>query len=1103
VSNTSEQQKDKGADIHAGVRSLSQTVRLPVLTSRRVEMRLGITFGLLVAILIGIGYLGISRMNQINVNLNNVLGRQGTTLQLSRQALAYSSRNSRITMEIFLLTDKRLIGPLLKSRAENTQKISELVTKLDGLCLPGQEQQLLAAVKDTRKPYIASYLRALHLLLDEHKPDTARAVMVEETTPALFKYHSAWENFVQFQMEEMDKAAEESRARYAAARAFVRLLIVLAVFIATAIALFATRRMAGEVELQGQKLELAETMCVEETKAREGFEDELRHSEERLRLATEAARMGVWDWNITKDELVWSDTCKALLGLPPDTAASFQVLMDSVHPDDREPMQREINAAIQQKRDYTSEFRVLWADGSVHWLAASGHAFYDQTGRANRMTGVYVDIDKRKLAEQRLHLQAAALEAAANAIVITDRKGTIHWTNRAFSDMTGYAPEDAVGKNPRLLRSGTHDKAFYNHLWQTITAGKIWRGEVTNRRKNGTLYTEEMSITPVRTERGEITHFVGIKQDITSRMHAAQELRDRESKLRLILESTAEAIYGIDLKGRCTFCNPACIRLLGYEHENDLLGKNMHDLIHHSGRDGTMLPQEKCRIFRAFQGGQGVHVDDEVLWKADGTSFPVEYWSYPQRKGEGIVGAVVAFTDITERRSAEERIRHLAYYDALTGLPNRMLFQDRLVKALASARRRGEKVALLFLDLDQFKTINDSLGHSVGDLLLQEIAERLKKWAREQDTVTRLGGDEFVVVLNAVKEAADAAVAADRLMKAIAAACVVQEHSLTVTCSLGISVFPDHGTDGETLIKNADAAMYWAKGNGRNSFQFFTQDMNGRALERLTLENSLRLALENKELFLEYQPQVDLATGTIVGAEALLRWSHPELGLITPDKFIPIAENSGMIIPIGEWVLRTACTQARKWQDEGLPPLPMAVNVSAVQFRQERFLPAIRDILDETGLAPEFLELELTEGLLLSTTDVMLSALQQLKDMGLKMSIDDFGTGYSSLSYLRDFPVYKLKIDRSFVKAMTVNPDDAAITTTIISMAKTLNLKVIAEGVETEEQMAFLQAHNCDEAQGYYFAKPLAAGDFAEKVRSTERDLSDSCRAARAAANVT
>jgi diguanylate cyclase (GGDEF)-like protein/PAS domain S-box-containing protein len=440
--------------------------------------------------------------------------------------------------------------------------------------------------------------------------------------------------------------------------------------------------------------------------------------------------------------------------------------------------------------------------------------------------------------------------------------------------------------------------------------------------------------------------------------------------------------------------------------------------------------------------------------------------------------------DITDRKAAEDRVQYLAYYDALTGLSNRTLLRDRLSKALASARRQEEKVALLFLDVDRFKDINDSLGHSVGDLLLQEVAQRLKKWAREQDTVARLSGDEFLIVLTTVKDISDAAVAAERLMDAMTPEFRVQGHSLGITCSLGISIFPEHGADAETLIKNADAAMYCAKDCGRNNYRFFTEEMNARVMERLTLERSLRLALEKKELFLVYQPQMDMGTGRTIGLEALLRWQHPELGLVSPDKFIRIAENSGLIIPIGEWVLKTACSQARQWQDEGLLAVPVAVNVSAVQFRQEGFRELIGKVLEETNLASRYLELELTESLLLSNAHVTFSVLQELRAMGLKLAIDDFGTGYSSLSYLKQFPVSKLKIDRSFVREVAVNPDDAAITAAIIAMAKNLSLKVIAEGVENEAQMSFLRLHQCDEIQGYYFSKPLAVDKVADKLRA-------------------
>ncbi|HEX7894801.1 MAG TPA: EAL domain-containing protein, partial [Terriglobales bacterium] len=439
--------------------------------------------------------------------------------------------------------------------------------------------------------------------------------------------------------------------------------------------------------------------------------------------------------------------------------------------------------------------------------------------------------------------------------------------------------------------------------------------------------------------------------------------------------------------------------------------------------------------------------------------------------------------DITERKQAQEQVQYLAYYDALTGLANRTLLYDRMSKALASAQRRGEKLALLFLDLDRFKIINDSLGHSFGDLLLQQVAERLKAWARDQDTVARIGGDEFLIALTGIKDFPDVAVAAERVMDAMTREFVIQERRFNVNCSIGISIYPEHGADSEALIKNADAAMYVAKENGRNAYRFFSEDMNAQVMERMTMEHGLRLAMEKHELFLVYQPQVEISTGQITGFEALLRWNHPELGLVSPERFIRVAENSGLIIPIGEWVLKTACSTAKSWRDRGLRTVPVAVNVSAIQFRQEGFLETVKRVLRETGLQPEYLELELTESVLMSNVEVARSVLQALREIGLRLAIDDFGTGYSSLAYLKHFPVGKLKIDRSFVRRIPANADDAAIAAAIISMAKSLNLKVIAEGVENEAQLLFLGSHNCDEAQGFLISQPMAADGVAEKLR--------------------
>ena len=557
-------------------------------------------------------------------------------------------------------------------------------------------------------------------------------------------------------------------------------------------------------------------------------------------------------------------------------------------------------------------------------------------------------------------------------------------------------------------------------------------------------------------------------------------LQNSENKYRVLFEDAADANWLMDETGFLD-CNSAALEMFGYSagapmlHPADISPPNQPD-----GTPSRTAADQK--IADAF-----LHGKKRFEWlhqRKNGNVFPAEV-CLTALTLSGRPTLLATVRDITDRKVAEERVQYLAYYDALTGLPNRTLLQDRLFKALAGARRQKDKVALLFLDLDGFKNINDSLGHSVGDLLLQEVAERLKIWGRERDTVARLGGDEFLIMLTNVTDVPDAAVAAERLMDAMTAEFVVQGHLLKVSCSIGISIFPEHGKDCDTLIKNADAAMYNAKECGRNNFRFFTEDMNTQVVERLTLENSLRLALEREELFLVYQPQMDMATRKVTGLEALLRWQHPELGLVPPDKFIRIAENSGLIVPIGEWVLRTACAQAQQWQQEGLPAVTVAVNVSAIQFRHEGFCGLIQRVLNETGLAPQYLELELTESLLLANADLMLSVIQELKAMGLTLAIDDFGTGYSSFSYLRQFQVSKLKIDRSFIRDVAVNADDAAITAAIISIAKSLKLKVIAEGVENEAQMTFLRAHQCDEIQGYYFSKPLAVDKVAEHLRRT------------------
>jgi diguanylate cyclase (GGDEF)-like protein/PAS domain S-box-containing protein len=553
------------------------------------------------------------------------------------------------------------------------------------------------------------------------------------------------------------------------------------------------------------------------------------------------------------------------------------------------------------------------------------------------------------------------------------------------------------------------------------------------------------------------------------------------------LNCIGDAVICTDIAGNITFLNVVAERITGWSWQ-EANGRPMHDvfrILDASSRETT-----PDRMELAIEENRTVYLPSNcILARRDGGEIPIEDSASPIRDRDGnSTGAVIVFRDVSAARATARQITHSAEHDFLTDLPNRLLLSDRIGQAIALAPRHKNKIAVLFLDLDGFKHINDSLGHSFGDKLLQSVAKRLVGSVRESDTVSRQGGDEFVVLLSDAAQWEDAATTAKRLLRTVAEAHLIDRHLLHITTSIGVSIYPDDGLDAETLIKTADTAMYHAKENGRNCYQFFAPAMNIRAVERQFIEAGLRRALERHEFMLHYQPKIDMRTRTIIGAEALLRWKHPTRGSVPPEKFIPIAEDCGLILPIGAWVFREACRQARAWADEGLPVIKMAVNVSALEFRNENFLQGLFTILSETGLDPRSLEVELTESVLMKHAESAASILQALRQRGVQVAIDDFGTGYSSLNYLRKFPLDALKIDQSFIRQISTG-EDTAIVTAVIAMARSLKLRVIAEGVETLDELTFLKAHQCDEAQGYYFSRPVPADRFAKLLRTGISEL--------------
>jgi diguanylate cyclase (GGDEF)-like protein/PAS domain S-box-containing protein len=564
-------------------------------------------------------------------------------------------------------------------------------------------------------------------------------------------------------------------------------------------------------------------------------------------------------------------------------------------------------------------------------------------------------------------------------------------------------------------------------------------------------------------------------------------LYEEQDRARVTLDSVGDAVISADLRTRVTYLNAVAEKMTGWTRQ-EAVGHPVEAVF--AAVDGVTGEQVSKAMEMAMRDAIPVGLTPPYATVQGGAvEAPLEDSAAPifDRRGE-VTGAVMVFRDMGSARALSHRMFYLAQHDSLTDLPNRVLLNDRLVHAICLAHRRRRKMAVLFLDVDRFKYVNDSLGHEIGDRLLQSVARRLLNCVRRSDTVSRQGGDEFVILLSEISQAQDAAVSAEKMLQALAAPHHIDQHELRVTGSIGIVVYPDDGTEADVLLKHADFAMYHAKDQGRNNYQFFEPDLNVRALERQVLESGLRRAIDCQELVLHYQPKIDLESGAIVGAEAFVRWRHPQRGLILPSQFVPIAEVCGSIIPIGRWVLREACRQARAWQLAGVGLLRIAINVSAPELRDRDFVLCVRNILAETGLAPCDLEIELRETVLMQDSQFALEVLSALKDLHVQLALDDFGTGYSSLSHLKQFPIDILKIDQSFVRELTTGSGASSIVGAVIGMGKNLGMQVVAEGVESHEQLSCLQELSCPQGQGYYLSEPLTAVEFTRLLRRKEAE---------------
>ncbi len=825
---------------------------------------------------------------------------------------------------------------------------------------------------------------------------------------------------------------------------------------------------------------LLQEMAMDINYALDRFEDEaqrklstsaLQSSQSLNKIANRVARLGAWAIELPETKVILSDDACQLHDMPPGFSPTLDQL-DLYYPSDSlDRIRNALDKCMNDGIPFDEELQFTTSMGCHLWVRSIGEALRDGNGTITKIEGAIQDISEIKLAfeekldnERRYHkLFESLITGFALHEIICDETGVpvdyrFLEVNPAFEKLTGLKADNLIG------RTALEVIPSLERLWIERYGKVAQTGKPTQFEYEAAGLGKSFDVAAYSPRKNQ---FVTLFTDTTER----RRLEDSIIKLSTAVEQSPSSIIITDLDANIIYANSTFTLQTGYLID-ETLGRNPRML--QSGKTPKQAYADMWEHLTRGDSWKGEFINR----RKDGHEYVESVLISPVRDGSGRITSYLAIKeDITELKLAEKRIQHLAHFDQLTGLPNRSLLQDHFKFALSLAQRRGEHLAIMFLDLDHFKNINDTLGHTIGDQLLMEVAKRLKSALREEDTISRLGGDEFIFILPGT-DANGAAHIAEKLLRVISVPYHIEQHELVSTSSIGIAIYPEDGNDMEILSKNADAAMYQVKQAGRNDFRFFTTSMQANSARNLRLGSDLRSAMLRNQLHLHYQPQVSMQDGHIVGAEALLRWQHPDLGAISPAEFIPIAEETGLIIQIGEWVLRTAAMQMKTWLDGVLPSMVIAVNLSAIQFRHANLVAMVTGILAETGLPPDHLELELTEAVAMDDPKAAITVMDQLFENGIRMSIDDFGTGYSSLSYLKRFKVYKLKIDQSFVHDIGEDDEDKAIVSAIINMASSLGMHTIAEGVETASQLAFLRLHGCDEVQGYYFSKPLPAEEF-------------------------